>query len=109
MKREILTIDDKDYTILIGQNAKENDEIIKMSNQNDIWFHFENVSGPHIILNSNGDDIPKRYLNQVAAKLFEYKTKVPRNQNVIYTKIKNVRLTDVPGKVITKSTFVIKF
>jgi predicted ribosome quality control (RQC) complex YloA/Tae2 family protein len=109
MKRETVIINDKEYTILIGQNANENDQIIKMSNQNDIWFHFENISGPHIVLCSDGDTIPKRYLNEVACKLFLYKQKAPKNQNVIYTQIKNVKLTDIPGLVKTKNLNVIKF
>jgi len=109
MKTETIVIEDREYTILIGQNANENDQIIKMSDQNDIWFHFETISGPHIILRSGGDNIPKRYLNEISAKLFRYKPKAPKNQNVIYTEIKNVKLTTTPGRVITKNTKVIRF
>ena len=109
MKREIFIIEEKEYQLLIGKNAKENEDIIKMSNQNDLWFHFENVSGPHIILQSKGDLIQKRYLNQIALKLFENKPKVPKNQNVIYTEIQNVKLTKTLGTVITKNTKVLKF
>jgi predicted ribosome quality control (RQC) complex YloA/Tae2 family protein len=109
MKREIFIIDEKEYQLLIGQNAKENEDIIKMSNQNDLWFHFENISGPHIILQSNGDLIPKRYLYQIAIKLFEHKPKAPKNQNVIYTEIKNIKLTNTLGTVNTKCTKLLKF
>lgn len=109
MKMDILDIYDKEYVILIGQNAKDNEDIIKMSNQNDLWFHFENISGPHIILQNRGDIIPKRYLNHVALKLFENKPKAPRNQNIIYTEVKNVKLTNTLGTVITKNTKVLKF
>ncbi len=98
----------KEYTILIGENANDNEKIIKISSQNSIWMHFENVSGPHLILQNNGDDIPKRYLNNVAARLFKYKQKVG-NQNIIYTNVGNLKLTNTPGKVITKNTKIIRF
>lgn len=97
------------YPVLIGKNAKGNEEIIKMSHPEDTWFHFDNLSSAHIILNNEGDIIPKRYINQVAGMLFEYKKNAPRNSNVIYTKVKNVKLTNILGTVIPKNTNIIKF
>ena len=98
----------KEYIILIGKNAQGNEEIIKQSNQNDLWFHFQNVSSCHVILQSNGDPIPKRYINQVAGILFEYTT-APKNSKVIYTCVKNVKLTSVIGTVIPSNIKIIKF
>jgi predicted ribosome quality control (RQC) complex YloA/Tae2 family protein len=110
MKIEKIYVEENDteYDIIIGTCSTENDTIIKQSNQNDIWFHFQSISGPHIILRSNGDIIPKRYLNKIASLLFIYKPKAPKNQNVIYTTIKNVKLTNTPGTVYTKNTQIIK-
>lgn len=109
MKQETIYIEenDKDYKILIGQNAKENDLVIKNSSQNDIWFHLETSSSPHIVLQSNGDVVPKKYIKHVASLLFVYKSKAPV-QKVMYTEIKNVSLTKTPGSVITKNTKTIK-
>ena len=104
MKIEKIDIDDKQYEIIIGQNQLENDEIIKRSNQNDIWFHLDKKSGPHIILKSNGDIISKRYLNYIGTLFTTYKNKLPNNYTVIYTDIKNVKLTTQPGKVIVSKT-----
>jgi predicted ribosome quality control (RQC) complex YloA/Tae2 family protein len=105
--------DIKEYEILIGKSASGNEEIIKMGkkiHKDNIWFHFGNgVSGPHIMLCSNGDIIPKRYLIQVAAMLFEYKSKVPVDTSVIYTEVKNVNLTNVLGTVIPKDLRTIRF
>ena len=106
---ETIDIDNKEYTILIGKNARGNEQIIKMSHQESLWFHFDNISSAHIILQSNGDIIPKRYINAVAAKLFEYKKSAPRNSNVIYTQVKNVKLTNTLGTVIPKNKKIIKF
>ena len=97
------------YYILIGKNAKGNEEIIKMSHPESLWFHLENLSSPHIILKNEGDIIPKRYINQVAGMLFEYKKNAPRNSNVIYTQVKNVKLTNILGTVIPRNTKIIHF
>lgn len=97
------------YPVLIGKNAKGNEEIIKISHPEDTWFHFDNISSAHIILKNEGDIIPKRYINQVASMLFEYKKNASKNSNVIYTKVKNVKLTSILGTVIPKNTNIIKF
>jgi predicted ribosome quality control (RQC) complex YloA/Tae2 family protein len=104
-----INIEGLSYEVLIGKNAKGNEEIIKMSHPEDTWFHFSGISGPHIILKNEGDIIPKRYINQVAGTLFEYKKNAPRNSNVIYTQVKNVKLTNVLGTVIPRNTKIIHF
>lgn len=106
---ETININDKDYVVLIGKNAQGNEQIIKSSHPESLWFHFDNISSPHIILQSNGDIIPKRYINKVASMLFNYKKAVPQNINVIYTQVKNVKRTDIIGTVIPKHTNLIKF
>lgn len=110
MKTESIFIEEnsKSYTVLIGQNASENEQIIKASNPNDIWFHFENCSGPHVILQSDGDKLGKRHMFQVATRLFENKPKVPKSQKVIYTEVKNVKLTKTLGTVIPKNFKLLK-
>lgn len=99
----------KEYSILIGKNAKGNEDIIKISHQESLWMHLNNTPSAHIILVNEGDMIPKRYINQVASMLFEYTKNIPKNSNVIYTKVKNVKLTNVLGTVIPKNTNIIKF
>ena len=94
-----IEIEDKRYNILIGKNAKGNEEIIKLSNQNDTWFHIDNISSPHIILQNNGDTLSKRSLNFIATMFQEYKNNLPYKYNVIYTQIKNVKLTSTLGSV----------
>ena len=106
---KIIEIQDKEYIILIGKNAQGNEDIIRISHPESLWFHLESISSPHIILKNEGDLIPKRYMNQVAGMLFEYKKNAPKNSNVIYTKVKNVKLTNVLGTVIPRNTNIIKF
>ena len=103
-----IEIEDKEYTILIGKNSKGNEEIIKLSNQNDMWFHIDNISSPHIILQNNGDIISKRYLNFIATMFQEYKNNLPKRYNIIYTEVKNVKLTSKLGTVNISNTNKIK-
>ena len=100
----------KEYTILIGENAKDNTELVKESEQDDIWFHLEKESSPHVILKSNfaNEIFEQEYLKQVASKLYKYKNK-HNCDNVIYTRIKNVKTTKTPGLVETSNTTVINY
>jgi predicted ribosome quality control (RQC) complex YloA/Tae2 family protein len=98
----------KVYDLLIGQTQKENDQILRNCDQNDTWFHLENISGPHFILQNGGENIPKRYFNQIASLFPEFKNNLPNRFSVIYTELKNVKLTKIPGQVVTSKTKVIK-
>lgn len=108
-KTDTIDIDSKLYNIYIGKNAKGNEEIIKKCHPESLWFHINNISSAHIILESKGDDIPKRYINQVASILFQTKKNIPSNSNVIYTQVKNVKLTNTLGTVIPSKTKLLKF
>jgi predicted ribosome quality control (RQC) complex YloA/Tae2 family protein len=114
MKFEMKTVpiyvdeNDKTYDLLIGQTQRENDQILRECDQDDTWFHLENVSGPHFILRNSGDSIPKRYLNQIAGLFIDFKKTLPNRYSVIYTELKNVKLTKTPGQVLTSKTKVIK-
>ena len=83
--------------------------LLKISHPESLWMHLNNTPSCHIILQNEGDIIPKRYISQVARMLFQYKKNVPMNSNVIYTKVKNVRLTNILGTVIPSNTKLIKF
>jgi predicted ribosome quality control (RQC) complex YloA/Tae2 family protein len=108
-KVDTIEIEDRIYDIYIGKNAKGNEEIIKKCHPESLWFHLNNISSAHIILESKGDDIPKRFINQVASILFNTKTNIPYKSNVIYTQVKNVKLTNTLGTVIPSKTKLLKF
>lgn len=97
---------EKEYSILIGENAKENTELIKESDPDDLWFHLSTISSPHIILKCNLLD--QEYIKQVASKIYKYKKK-HNCDNVIYTKVKNVKITSTPGLVIPSNITVINY
>ena len=90
--------------IKIGQNALENDNIIGLAKETDIWFHLKALPSCHLII-SNSKEYPiTGDMITFCAKLVKANTKY-RNYaklKVIYTEIKNVKKTDVAGKVIVK-------
>lgn len=38
------------FTILVGKNNKQNDELTKNASNNDIWFHAREIPGSHVII-----------------------------------------------------------
>ena len=103
MKSTNLFVDEtnKQYTILIGKNKLENDTLIRNSEPNDLWFHLDNMSSPHIVLKTNGDLIPKKYINSILSLFPLHKSGLKFTKfKVIYTEIKNIQLTRIPGTVI---------
>jgi len=96
------------YKIYIGQNQHENDQLLKSARQNDIWMHIENISGPHIIIQTDGRLIPKNILYKAAEYFKVYKNNLPSSFYVIYTERRNVTCTKTPGLVNTKRTKKLK-
>jgi predicted ribosome quality control (RQC) complex YloA/Tae2 family protein len=95
-----ININNKDYDIYIGKNALGNEEIIKLSHPESLWFHLEDVSSCHIILENKGDKIPKEYIRKVGKMIYLYKKNIPPYTKIIYTNIKNIKLTNIIGTVI---------
>ncbi len=95
------------YTILVGKNAKSNDEILsKYAAKNDLWLHAKDVSGSHVIIkNSSSSPIPTFVIEQ-AASLAAWHSKSKNNSlaAVVYTLKKYVRKPKgfIPGQVIVE-------
>jgi predicted ribosome quality control (RQC) complex YloA/Tae2 family protein len=100
-----LRINEREYIINIGRNALGNEFIIKSGNKCDLWFHLENESSPHLVLENN-DSITKEVIRRVGMEIYKYKKS---KDNIIYTEISNVKCTNIPGSVITKQTKVLKY
>jgi len=103
-----VNIDDniKDLNVYIGENAQDNWDIITRSKQNDIWFHLDGLSSPHVILEvADLKTIPKQILIKCCNLCKEYsKYKTLNKINVIYTEVKNISKSGTVGTVITKKT-----
>jgi|1048.fasta_scaffold47086_2 predicted ribosome quality control (RQC) complex YloA/Tae2 family protein len=112
MKKEIIYFDDidREITYLVGKNKQDNFHIIDISSPDDIWFHANNVSSCHVILQLPEDISDKKILKilikkgALLCKQNTHKLNNEKNVEIIYTFLKNVTKTKVCGCVTTKNT-----
>ena len=92
------------FDILVGRNNLQNDKLtLKTADGNDLWLHTQNIPGSHVIVVSEGKDIPDNTIVE-AATLAAYcskgknGTKIP----VDYTLVRYVKKPNgaKPGMVI---------
>lgn len=61
------------FHIYVGKNNLQNDELtFKVANGNDWWFHSKKIPGSHVILKTEGREIPDRVFEQAAAAAAYY-------------------------------------
>jgi predicted ribosome quality control (RQC) complex YloA/Tae2 family protein len=100
-------------TFYIGKNAYGNFEIIDNSEEDDLWFHVNNDSSCHVIASipSTIDRKDVKYIVKQGAILCRQNSRFKSSKipvDIVYTKIKNVEKTDIPGKVIVKDGKVVR-
>ena len=92
---------------VVGKNAEENFEIIDEAEDYHIWFHIKNHPSSHVIakLEDNLKKKDLRYIIKQGAILCKQHSKLSSSKNVeiIYTQIKNITKTDIPGSVCTQN------
>ncbi len=96
-----------DYEILIGKNARHNDELtLKHATKNDLWLHAKDVSGSHVVVKFHpGSSFPNPVIER-AAEIAAWNSK-RKNETlcpVIYTPKKFVRKRkgDPPGAMVVE-------
>lgn len=89
---------EKGVLVIVGENRKENDAIVKESDGEDIWFHVENHPSGHAIY--TGDNISKDAIIKVAT-LVKEQSKLKNNAKVSinYIQRKYIKPTKNPGQV----------
>ncbi|RDU24856.1 Rqc2 family fibronectin-binding protein [Anaerosacchariphilus polymeriproducens] len=92
------------FHIYVGKNNFQNDELtFKFASGNDWWFHAKGIPGSHVILKSNGNDIPDRTFEE-AGKLAAYYSSARKNSKVEidYSLKKNIKKPNggKPGFVV---------
>ena len=97
------------YHIYIGKNNYQNEELtFKFASGNDWWFHAKGMPGSHVIVKSEGKELPDRTFEE-AAKLAAYysKAKDQENAEIDYTEKKNVKKPNggKPGFVIYHTNY----
>ena len=95
------TIDFENSKIIIGQNAKENWDLLD-NNEKFLWFHLKSFPSCHvIILNENPDETTIQKAAELCKENTKYKSL--KNIKVNYTPIKNIKKSKEVGSVEFKS------
>lgn len=109
-KRERITskpfhyISSDGYHIYVGKNNYQNEELtFKFAAGNDWWFHAKGIPGSHVVVKSNGDELPDKVFEE-AGKLAAHYSQA-RGQDKVeidYTQKKNVKKPNgsKPGFVV---------
>lgn len=92
------------FHIYIGKNNYQNDELtFKFANGGDWWFHAKGVPGSHVIVKSEGNELPDATFED-AARLAAYYSKARGQEKaeIDYTEKKNVKKPNggKPGFVV---------
>jgi len=94
-------------TIYFGSNAQENSDLVdqhRINYPNGYWFHLSNISSSHAFY-LNNETLTKAEKNIIGNILINLSNKtLPKNQKMIYCKLKNVKTTKTPGLVYTSNT-----
>lgn len=91
------------YKIIIGENQKENDTLVKTSDPDDYWVHISGYSSAHgIIKNPNKERMDIKPIKRACLLIKSKSTKCKSMKNLQFdvAKIKNVMPTDIEGQVI---------
>jgi hypothetical protein len=79
-------------TIMIGRSSDENDQIRKeWAKKEDMWFHFEELTGPHMFLKQNGKELGQEEIQALCSMLMESYDKELLEAKFVYTAVKNIK------------------
>lgn len=97
------------FDIYVGKNNYQNDELtFKFATGNDWWFHAKGIPGSHVILKSEGKEVPDSTFEE-AGRLAAYYSKGRGQEKVEidYTPKKNIKRTPggKPGFVIYHTNY----
>jgi predicted ribosome quality control (RQC) complex YloA/Tae2 family protein len=97
-----------DIKILVGNNAKENWELLEKCNENNLFLHLTSFPSCYVIILC--DILPELQIIEEAAKICKNNTKYKnlKNISVDYTLCKNIKKGEVLGEVIFKSNKKVK-
>lgn len=92
------------FEILVGKNNYQNDYLtLKLASNKDLWLHTKLIPGSHVIVRTNGEEVPETTLLE-AALLASYHSKgrLSGQVPIDYTLVKNVSKPSgaKPGMVI---------
>ncbi len=92
------------FDIYIGKNNYQNEELtFKVANGGDWWFHAKKIPGSHVIVKTNGEELPDRTFEEAAMLAGYYsKGRDARKLEIDYLQRKNVKKPNgsAPGFVV---------
>ena len=95
------------FTIHVGRNNNQNDYLtLKLARKDDLWLHAKDIPGSHVLVRSEGKEVPDTTLYQAALlAAFHSKARQSSNVPVDYTLAKYVSKPTgaKPGYVIYKN------
>ena len=102
-------IDNNGFHMYVGKNNYQNDELtFKFATGNDWWFHTKGIPGSHVIVKSQGEELPDETF-ETAAALAAYYSSGRQNDKVEidYLQKKNVKKPNhsAPGFVVYYTNF----
>ncbi len=85
------------FTILIGRNSRQNDELtFKIAAPDDLWLHARGVAGAHVIVRGHGRPVPSATI-QRAAELAAYYSAARNEPEVLVSVVPRRRVRRQPG------------
>lgn len=97
-------VSDDGFHIYVGKNNRQNDELtVHFAHSGDIWLHTKHIPGSHVIIVTEGKNVPEGTLTQAALLAAYYsKGRASASVPVDYTLKKNVKKPNgaKPGFVI---------
>lgn len=88
------------FDIYVGKNNIQNEELtFKLAVGNDWWFHAKNMPGSHVIVKSQGKDLPDNTFEE-AARLAAYYSKGRDMEKVEIDYVEKKQIKKVPGAAL---------
>lgn len=116
MKEYSVKIADRSFIIQVGQNAKENWELIDYADAFDLWFHLDNVPSGHVIIKEilskkiplgAMDDFfgyPYELINMACQHCKSQSKYKNSKATIVYTTVNNVKKGKDIGSVFIKNS-----
>ena len=115
MKTEVYFLKNlaRDITFMVGTNAQDNFAVIDSADPDDVWFHVKDLPSCHVVAKIPDDVDSKKELLSIikrGAIICKQHSKYTSTQNleIVYTRIKNVKKTNVPGSVLLDTSSSVK-
>ncbi len=83
----------KGHKIMVGRNARQNDELVRNASRDDIWLHVRKYAGAHVVIVTDGrpDQVPEEVIVKAAQlAALNSKAREAEKATVSYTQVKYV-------------------